>query len=428
MNLFNIHSVFVVLLISSGALIVIVLLSRIRLAKMIAAEKERIGVELAVAKRIQSSLLPCKFPPFPDRREFDLYAIMNPAEEVGGDFYDFFFVNRDTLCLVIADVSGESVPAALFMIITKILIQTNAQTGMRPAGVFKTVNNLLCEQNEAEMFVTAFMGYLDIPSGRFTFVNAGHNPPLIRQGGSFRQLKVHPGFVLAGLRGFSYTESEVMLRKGDALCLYTDGVTEAMNPSKDLFSVKRLLSIANGGYDGDLYAFTSGIRAAVASFAANEKQADDITLLTFRYDGEKSQDLRTFEVMAEVDNLRCVQRHIADLLNEKGCSEPFIRQIETVAEEAFVNIAHYAYAPARGEVTISLCVEDDIVLVFSDTGIPFDPTGADDLYINMPAEERAPGGLGILITKKIMDKVSYRYEDGHNILTLTKKMPVPGRQ
>jgi sigma-B regulation protein RsbU (phosphoserine phosphatase) len=251
----------------------------------ITAEKERIGTELAVATGIQSSMLPCIFPPFPDLSEFDIYASMEPAKEVGGDFYDFFLIDKDTLCLVIADVSGKGVPAALFMVITKTLIKNNAQAGMKPAEVFEKVNQLLCENNEANMFVTAFMGYLDIPTGRFTFVNAGHNPPLIKQTGSFNLLPLRPGFVLAGLDDTVYSSSEITLSAGDTLCLYTDGAVEAVNSDFELFSEERMIDVANSEDTGDLKAFVTAIKSAIDDFASGVEQFDDITLLAFRYDG-----------------------------------------------------------------------------------------------------------------------------------------------
>ncbi|MDR0443179.1 MAG: SpoIIE family protein phosphatase [Treponema sp.] len=250
------------------------------------AEKERIGAELNVATQIQSSMLPCIFPAFPDRPEFDIYATMQPAKEVGGDFYDLFLVNDNTLAVVIADVSGKGVPAALFMVIAKTLIKNNAQYGKSPKEVFETVNNLLCENNEASMFVTAFLGYLDIPSGRFSFVNAGHNPPLWYSGGHFDWLQTKRGLVLAGMEDMVYKQGEIILRKGDTLFMYTDGVTEAMNKEKKLFSDGRLLETANRYTDLPLKEFTITIKREIDKFADGEEQADDITMLVLRCKGE----------------------------------------------------------------------------------------------------------------------------------------------
>ncbi|MCL2014204.1 MAG: SpoIIE family protein phosphatase [Oscillospiraceae bacterium] len=257
----------------------------------VTAERERISAELDVAAKIQASMLPSVFPPFPDRNEFELYADMQPAREVGGDFYDFFLVDESTIAVVMADVSGKGVPAALFMVIAKTLIKNNAQDGKSPKEVFEAVNNILCENNDAGMFVTAFMGYLDIPSGKFSYVNAGHNPPLIRNsqsehGRRFEWLKLNPGFVLAGMEDMCYTQYEIALKPGDELFLYTDGVTEAVNNENKLFTDPLLLETANSYIDLPLKEFTVSIKREIDKFAGNAEQADDITMLVLRYKGE----------------------------------------------------------------------------------------------------------------------------------------------
>jgi sigma-B regulation protein RsbU (phosphoserine phosphatase) len=251
----------------------------------VTADRERIATELDVATKIQASMLPCIFPAFPEREEFDIYASMQPAKEVGGDFYDFFFVDGDTLAVVIADVSGKGVPAALFMVIAKTLLKNNAQYGKSPKEVFETVNNILCESNDADMFVTSLMGYLHIPSGRFTFVNAGHNPPLLRAGGQVSWLRTKPDFVLAGMEDVSYTQHEATLKAGDELFLYTDGVTEAVNNENELFGEPRLLEATAGHLDLPLKDFTSSIKQEIDRFADGAEQADDITMLALRYKG-----------------------------------------------------------------------------------------------------------------------------------------------
>jgi len=249
----------------------------------VTADRERIGAELSIATEIQASMLPCIFPPFPERSEFELYASMQPAKEVGGDFYDFFLIDDDTLAVVIADASGKGVPAALFMVITKTLIKNNAQNGMSPARVFEFVNNLLCENNSTGMFVTAFMGYLEISTGRFTYVNAGHTPPLLRRdGGAFEVLRVKPGMVLAGIENIPYKQSELMLQPGDELFLYTDGITEMMNPQNELFGEARLLEAANKNADDKFANFLVCVRNEVFQFADSAEQADDITMMALR--------------------------------------------------------------------------------------------------------------------------------------------------
>ena len=256
----------------------------------VTADRERIATELNVAKKIQSGMLPCIFPPFPERTEFDLYASMQPAKEVGGDFYDFFLVDENTLAVVIADVSGKGVPAALFMVIAKTLIKNNAQSGKNPKEVFEAVNNILCENNDAGMFVTAILGYLDIPAGRFDFINAGHNPPLLCTGGQYNWLKMKSGFILAGMEHTVYKQHEVILNPGDRLFLYTDGVTEAVDPSQKLFGETRLINTINGYIDLPLREFTEAVKSEIDKFARDAEQADDITMLTLRYKGEKQKE------------------------------------------------------------------------------------------------------------------------------------------
>jgi serine phosphatase RsbU (regulator of sigma subunit) len=252
----------------------------------VTADKERIATELNVATQIQTSMLPSIFPAFPDRREFDIFARMLPAKEVGGDFYDFFLIDENTLAVVMADVSGKGVPAALFMVIAKTLLKNNAQYGLSPKAVFETVNNLLCENNDADMFVTCFMGYLNIKTGEFTYVNAGHNPPLLRRkGGEFEFLKMRRGFVIAGMPDMVYRESSIMLAPGDELFMYTDGVTEAANNSDELFTEARLLAAANRYSGRPLKDFLSLIKGEIDAFADGAAQADDITMLALRIAG-----------------------------------------------------------------------------------------------------------------------------------------------
>lgn len=246
----------------------------------VTADKERIATELNVATQIQASMLPCIFPAFPGRDEFDIYASMMPAKEVGGDFYDFFLVDQDHLAVVMADVSGKGVPAALFMVIAKTLIKNQAQQGHSPAEVFTAVNNQLCENNEAGLFVTSWMGILDINTGEFTYVNAGHNPPLLmRSGGDFEYLRSRPGFVLAGMEGIRYRQATMKLGEGDVLYLYTDGVTEATNGENELYGEERLLNIVNQHKEDTPQELLPTIKADIDRFVGDAPQFDDITML-----------------------------------------------------------------------------------------------------------------------------------------------------
>lgn len=248
----------------------------------ITADRERIAAELGVAATIQTSMLPCIFPAFPEREEFNIFADMHPAKKVGGDFYDFFLTDPDHLWVVIADVSGKGVPAALFMVIAKTLIKNQAGSCGDPGEVLGVVNNQLCENNDAAMFVTCFVGVLDIPTGKFTFANAGHNAPLLyRAGGAYDWLKVKPGFVLAGLDNMQFTSEELTMHRGDRLYLYTDGVTEALNPAEELYGEDRLLETMNREdvKKQPIEKVVEAVQEDIHVYADGAEQADDITML-----------------------------------------------------------------------------------------------------------------------------------------------------
>lgn len=249
----------------------------------VTAEKERIGAELNVATQIQASMLPCIFPAFPERDEFEIYASMQPAKEVGGDFYDFFLVDDDNLAVVIADVSGKGVPAALFMVIAKTLIKNYAQTGKNAADTLIETNKQLCEGNDAGLFVTAWLGILQISTGKLTFANAGHNAPVLKKAGdSFKFLKNKASFVLAGMEDTKYKQSEIMLEKDDMLFLYTDGVTEASNVNEELFGDSRLLGILESCKSLVPANILTTVKRGIDSFVAGEQQFDDITMLCLK--------------------------------------------------------------------------------------------------------------------------------------------------
>lgn len=254
----------------------------------VTAEKERIGAELSVATHIQASMLPCIFPAFPNRREFDIYATMTPAKEVGGDFYDFFLMDDDHLAVVIADVSGKGVPAALFMVIAKTLIKDHTQSGKPPEEVFTEVNRQLCEANDENLFVTAWMGVLEISTGKLVYVNAGHNPPVIgRKNGETEFLRSRPGFVLAGLDFTKYRAGSLELMPGDLLYLYTDGVTEAMNTAQELYGEERLKRTLDANVSAAPEEIFKAVKKDLDDFVADAPQFDDITMLAMRYLGRE---------------------------------------------------------------------------------------------------------------------------------------------
>ena len=248
------------------------------------AEKERIGAELDIAKHIQASMLPCIFPAFPERKEIDIFATMDPAKEVGGDFYDFFMVDDTHLAIVMADVSGKGVPAALFMVIGKTLIKDHTFPDRDLGEVFTAVNNLLCEANSEGLFITAFEGVLDLVTGEFTFVNAGHEMPFIcKAGGNFEPYKIRPGFVLAGMEDMKYKAGTMQLDVGDKIFQYTDGVTEATNINNELYGMDRLGEILNKVKLGTPHEILPAIKKDIDEFVGEAPQFDDITMLCLEY-------------------------------------------------------------------------------------------------------------------------------------------------
>lgn len=257
----------------------------------VTAEKERIGAELSVATQIQADMLPRIFPAFPERPEIDIYATMNPAKEVGGDFYDFFMVDERHLAIVMADVSGKGVPAALFMVIGKTLIKDHTKPGADLGDVFSEVNELLCESNNEGLFITAFEGVLDLLTGEFCFVNAGHEMPYISMAGAaYAPYKVRPGFVLAGMEGIRYKAGSIKLSPGDKVFLYTDGVTEATNGDNELYGRQRLDDILTKNTRMSATELLPAVKAEIDAFVGEAPQFDDITMLCMEYQEAMSDD------------------------------------------------------------------------------------------------------------------------------------------
>lgn len=261
------------------------------LKKYIADAAARIDAELAFAKAIQHSALPSVFPPYPNRNEFDIYAAMHTAKEVGGDFYDFYFVDEDNLAFLIADVSGKGIPAAMFMMQSKTILKSLAESGMSVEQVFTQANEKLCEGNDANMFVTAWMGILNVRTGLVSFANAGHNPPLVKHAdGTFDYLKSRPGFVLAGMEGVRYRKNELLLSPGDAIYLYTDGVTEATDINNQLYGEKRLAAVLEKNKTQNTQIICDAVKKDVDIFVGEAPQFDDITMLALKFNGSEASE------------------------------------------------------------------------------------------------------------------------------------------
>ena len=390
----------------------------------ITADKERMGTELTIASQIQEGSIPSVFPAYPNRSEFDIHASMTPAKEVGGDFYDFFLIDDDHLGLVMADVSGKGVPAALFMMVTKILISEMAKTGISASEVLSAVNSRICEHNKAEMFVTVWLGILEISTGTLRAANAGHEYPAIKRAdGKFELFKDKHGFVIGGMDGIKYKEYELKLSKGDTIFLYTDGVTEATNGNNELFGNDRLVSALNIKSDFTAKELLSCVKSEIDSFVGDAPQFDDITMMALQYFG--GGKMKELTIDATVENIEKVTDFVNEQLEAFDCPLKAQTQIDIAIDELLSNIARYAYNPDVGPATVQVETRENplsVVITFIDNGKPYDPLAKIDPDVTLSADERDIGGLGIFLVKKTMDNVSYEYKNGQNILTIKKNI------
>jgi anti-sigma regulatory factor (Ser/Thr protein kinase) len=394
------------------------------LKRYIAEAAARIDKELEYAKQIQLSALPTNFP---ENEDFEIYAQMIAAKEVGGDFYDFYKLNDTMVAFLAADVSGKGIPAAMFMMTAKTIIKDLAESGMPVNEIFTKANEKLCENNESGMFVTAWMGILDLTTGKLQFANAGHNPPLLKRGnGDFEYLKTRAGFVLAGMEGVRYRVGELMINPGDRLFLYTDGVPEATNTENKLYGEDRLLSFMNKNASAEATEFLPALKANIDMFVGEAPQFDDITMLMLDYKPKKEDVHMTSKTFAaKTELLSDVLGFVDRTLESCECPMKIQTAICVAIEEVFVNVAHYAYGDGEGDMTLGIAFDAEsreITFRMSDRGTPFDPLKKPDPDITLSAEEREIGGLGIFIAKKTMDTIHYAYENGENILTMIKKI------
>lgn len=395
----------------------------------VTAEKQRIGTELDVASKIQRDMLPRIFPPFPGRHEMDLFASMTPAKEVGGDFYDFYFIDHDHLVLTIADVSGKGVPASLFMVISKTLLKNYAQGGGSPKEILTYVNHQLCQNNDSFMFCTVWLGILNLKTGKLKVSNAGHEYPAIRRkDGSFELLEDQHNAPLGVRDGIRYRQYELTLQPGDCIFEYTDGVTEATDSAYELFGEERMIQVLNENPAAAPESLIERMHASIQTFVGEAPQFDDITMLCLEYrgaeEGDGEQEAR-LTVPARTESLDEVTEFVQKQLENVDCQDEDLFNFTLAAEEIFVNIAEYAYEGAEGEAHITFMFDEDeriAEFVFTDGGMPFDPTCRPAPDTTLKPGERQIGGLGIHIVKKTMDQVIYRYEGGENYLTIRKQI------
>ena len=396
----------------------------IRKLSVVTTEREKIGAELNVAKSIQMDMMPQIFPAFPDRTEFDIYATVNPAREVGGDFYDFFMIDEDHIGLVIADVSGKGIPAALFMVIAKTLIKNRAMMGGGPGEILSDVNKQLCEGNDAGMFVTVWFAILELSTGKGVAANAGHEHPFFKHKDGMWELVTYRHSVIIGVvEDARITDRPFTMEPGDRLFVYTDGVPEATDPDLGQYGTQRLLDVMNANASCSPKEMLQKITSDVESYMDGSPQADDITMMCFDFYGTPKTSSLALEIEATHDNLDEVLAFVNEHLDEINCPRKVRMQLNLTVEEIYVNIASYAYAPGTGMVKIildDLKDPDGVRLTFVDQGVPYDPLQKKDPDITLPAEQRPIGGLGIYLVKKNMDVLTYHSENQSNILELTK--------
>jgi len=390
----------------------------VTLKKYIDEANQRIDRELIFARNIQLSSLPT---PLETQKGLDLYSLMATAKEVGGDFYDFYYVDKDHLAILVADVSGKGIPAALFMMKSKTLIKSLAKKGMHADEIFTAANKELCSENEAEMFVTAWMGIIDTQTGEMEYVNAGHNAPLIgtQKKHDFHYFKTAANLVLGGFDSFKFKSGKTKLEKGQTIFLYTDGVTEATNSNNELYGEDRLLKEINkvDGVTNKILVQT--IKQDVDEFVGEAPQFDDITMLAFTFLGKG--EMFKLDITSDKKDFERAFEFITYRLSE-AMTPAKLNHLLIAMDEILSNISNYAYGDKQGPITIIIKnIDEDVNITIVDEGTPYNPLEKEDPDISLSAEERQIGGLGIFMVKKLMDDVKYYYDNHCNILIMSCK-------
>jgi sigma-B regulation protein RsbU (phosphoserine phosphatase) len=395
---------------------------------IIEAQKDRMEEELNVGRDIQMSMVPQKFPAFPDRDEFSIHAALHPAREVGGDFYDFFFIDENRLCLCVGDVSGKGVPAALFMAVSRTLIKARANDDRSTASILTRINDEISRDNKAYMFVTLFVAILNTVTGEMVYTNAGHNPSYIRKtDGDLERLDNLHGPVVGAKEGLAYKEDRVLLSKGDTLLMYTDGVTEARNLQKEFFEEERLKELLSGYEFDSAEAVVDTTVSAVKQFEDGADQFDDITVMALQFLRQPEVgeipilDMTLKNELTEIDRFK---ESFNAFSEENGIPTQIRRELNVVFDDLLNNVVSYAYQDDE-EHAIEVRVEaagERMVASIADDGIPFNPFDADTPDTSLALEDRAIGGLGIHLILNVMDKVSYQRRTDKNVLTMVKKL------
>ena len=390
-----------------------------RLKAFYAAEEANRARELSLGSTIQKAVLPVDFP---HDSHFRLAAAMHAARNVGGDFYDFFHLDNARHCFLVADVSGKGITAALYMMTAKTLIRNMLLSERDPAAALTRANRELCRNNPANMFLTAWVGVLDIESGVVTFANAGHNPPVVRRAdGSISFIRDRSGCMLSFIDTIEYKPRKITLGPGDNLFLYTDGVTEAMDVMGELFGDDRLARTLEAAPSSDPESICRLVRASVAAFADGVPQADDITVLSVLFVSPVKRSVHSFP--PKIEAIEEATAFLDAKLEEAGCPPATQASLDIVLDEIASNIVKFSGASG---FTVEIELTDDpkgVTLVFGDDGLPYNPLEHADPDTTLSAAERQIGGLGILMVKKIADKIRYTRVRNRNFLVVQKNFP-----
>jgi sigma-B regulation protein RsbU (phosphoserine phosphatase) len=399
----------------------------VRELKESTAAKERIESELKIARDIQMSMVPKTFPPFPHRREFDLYATLVPAREVGGDFYDFLFIDTNHLCVVIGDVSGKGVPAALFMAMTRTLFRNAATKVRSPERILSLLNTELCAGNDSCMFVTVFCAVLDIRTGEVEYSNGGHNLPYFINRGAIEPLRNTGGMALGFKANVIYRSETITLRAGNGLFLFTDGVTEAMDDRGNQFTEPRLEEFLQ---QVDSSSATEIVRDAVdrvKSHSAGAPQSDDITALALKYLGDRGETTNasiTVEIKNELSEIERMARLVDDFGRRHRFNAETTHNLKVALDEILTNIISYAYVDAGEKPIVTRLSLDQgrLTVELEDDGRAFNPLQVPEPDTKQLLEERPIGGLGIHLVRKLVDALEYRRQNDRNILVMKLKV------
>lgn len=385
--------------------------------------EDRMERELEIGREIQMSMVPKVFPPFPERNDIDIAATIVPAKMVGGDLYDFY-IRDEKLFFCIGDVSGKGVPASLLMAVTRSLFRNISAQEDSPARIVEGINRSMDDMEATGMFVTFFCGVLEMHTGVLRYCNAGHNAPLLFTD-HIQMLDVVPNLPLGVESSMVFQEQQVRLLLDDALYLYTDGISEAENPRHELFGIERMERVLSERRTA--MELVEAMKAAVGYFVEDAPQSDDITMLFIHYLNENTQNINMARHLILHNNIQQIPQladFVETIAGEKNLDQAMAMSLNLALEEAVTNVILYAYPDGiDGLVDIEAYIREDCLeFILSDSGRPFDPTAAPEADVTLGVEERNIGGLGIYLVRNIMDSVSYRYENGKNILTMIKKI------